>query len=57
MIYQLKEKITGEVLSIYGVEHKEDRTFFLCHTKEYKWSWIDSSYLEPLVIKELDLLK
>lgn len=57
MIYQLKDKITGEVLNIYGVEHKEGKTLFLCHTKQYEWSWIDSSYLEPLVIMELESLK
>lgn len=49
MLYQLKERMTGEMEDIYGVERRGDRTEFLCHTKDYGWAWIDSSYFEPLV--------
>jgi len=57
MLYMLRDKVTGETEHVYGVERREDKTFFLVHTKEYNWSWIDSSYVEPLVIKELEMLK
>lgn len=57
MLYMLKEKVTGEIEHVYGVERRGERTSFLVHTKEYGWSWVDSSYVEPLVIKEIEMLK
>lgn len=57
MLYMLKEKVTGGMEHVYGVERRDDRTYFLVHTKEYGWSWVDSSYVEPLAIKEIEMLK
>lgn len=57
MLYKLKDKVTGEINHVYGVERRGDETFFLVHTKEYGWSWVHSSHVEPLVIKELEMLK
>lgn len=57
MIYKLRDKVTGEINHVYGVERRDNQTFFLVHTKEYGWSWIESSYVEPLVTKELEMLK
>lgn len=57
MLYILKDKLTGELNHVYGVNRDGDKTTFLVHTNDYGWSWIDSSYVEPLITKDLDMLK
>lgn len=54
-MYKLRNVDTNQEENIYGVERKDNKTYFLLHSKEYGWSWVDSSYFEPLVVTELGI--
>lgn len=46
-LYVLKLRSTHEVVQIYGVEHRDEDTLFLCFIKG-KWTWLSSSEFEPV---------
>jgi hypothetical protein len=47
-MFQLKDKVTGNIFQIYSVRSVENKTEFLVYIDDYGFSWTDSSYYEPL---------
>ncbi len=47
-MFRVKDRTTDDIETVYDTSVDGNKTLFLCYTKVYGWSWVDSSNFEPL---------